>query len=61
MAVDVQALVREAERLALPFVAKPIDMYRCPTHPDRELQQNHAGLLICAHRAHWPDRDDGEE
>lgn len=61
MAYDVRQMVAEAERMALPFMARPINMYRCPTHPERELELNWARLLICNHPSHRPNRGDDEE
>lgn len=59
MAFDLRRLVAEAERLALPFVARPIDMYRCPQHGE-EYKPNWAGVLVCPKPEHQPARGDEE-
>lgn len=61
MAADLREMVADAERLAAPFVAKPVDMQFCPVHPGLAYEKNFAGLLVCPDRSHWPDRGDGEE
>ncbi|WP_369042272.1 hypothetical protein [Streptomyces sp. Midd1] len=58
--VDVRALVADAERLAAPFVARPVDMRRCPVH-GKEYAANWAGLLVCPDPAHQPRRGEEEE
>lgn len=59
MAVDLRELVADAERLAAPFVAVPIDMTCCPTCR-LPYEKDWAGLLRCPGRAHWADRGDEE-
>lgn len=58
MAVDLRALVADAERLAAPFVARPVDMQRCSAHPGKTYERNWAGLLVCPDPSHQPDRDE---
>jgi hypothetical protein len=59
MSVDLRDLVADAERLAAPFVARPVDMQRCPVHPGKTYEENWAGLLVCPDPSHQPQR--GEE
>lgn len=61
MPVDLRALVADAERLASPFVAKPVDMQRCAVHPSKVYERNWAGLLVCPDPSHQPRRGDGDE
>lgn len=57
MAWDLRAKVAEAEELAAPFVARPIDMQRCPEH-GVPYQLNWAQLLVCPRESHQPPRGD---
>ncbi|MFV0135536.1 hypothetical protein ACLGIH_20330 [Streptomyces sp. HMX87] len=56
MPFDLQDKVAEAERLALPFMARPVDMRWCPVHPAKKYQRDWTGLLVCPDPSHQPDR-----
>jgi len=58
MAMDLRELVADAERLAAPFVAKPVNMSFCPVHPAKAYQKNWAGLLVCPDPSHQPEREE---
>ncbi|MGW3153755.1 hypothetical protein [Streptomyces sp. NPDC001089] len=59
MAIDVRVLVREAEEAAAPFVARPVDMQRCPVH-GVPYELNWARLLVCPRPSHQPPRGDDD-
>ena len=62
MALDLRRLIAEAENLATPFVARPVNMQFCSVHPNTAYGVNWAGLLVCPDLSHRDtDTDTAEE